>query len=352
MSLQQIVNVQISRETTAVPQAGFGAAMILHKLTEGSPSTRVKVYTSLNALSSGETPDFETTTEVYRAASRYFGQSPTPTTLYVGYQGASEEVTAALDACLLANNGWYGLMLESRVTADVEDSAGWAEANKRLFVTASSESDILDPEDEEDIAFELSTKYDHTAVIYHEDNGGWASGNADYADAALLGRILPMVPGSYTAKFKSLAGVSASLLSDTDKTALEDKHCNFYTAVAKIPIFQHGQVTTPEWIDTIVGVDWLQARITERIFGRLVNLPKVPFTDGGIAVIEAEIKAQLTEGVNNGFLTADPAPVVVVPKARDVSANDKNNRELHGVTFVAHLAGAIHYTEIHGTVTV
>ncbi len=40
---------------------------------------------------------------------------------------------------------------------------------------------------------------------------------------------------------------------------------------------------------------------------------------------------------------------ITVPLASEVSASDKKNRKLSGVSFTARLAGAIHETQIKGT---
>ena len=56
------------------------------------------------------------------------------------------------------------------------------------------------------------------------------------------------------------------------------------------------------WFDTEWGLDWLQARVQQRVFGALVINPKVPFTDAGIGTVTGQIKAALQEGVTNQLL--------------------------------------------------
>ena len=83
----------------------------------------------------------------------------------------------------------------------------------------------------------------------------------------------------------------------------------------------------------------------------MINLPKIPFTDPGIAIIEAEVRGVMDLGISKGIFAADPAPTVSVPLAVDVDTNDKANRLLPDVNFTAVLAGAIHFVEVNGTVT-
>jgi hypothetical protein len=140
-------------------------------------------------------------------------------------------------------------------------------------------------------------------------------------------------------------------LTTTESLNARNKDANTYEAIAGVNITREGTMASGEFIDVIRGVDWLHARLQERIYSRLVNLDKIPFTDAGIAIIEAEVRAQLQTGIDNGFLTANPAPTVTVPLAADVSANDKASRLLPDIEFTAYLAGAVHKVQIDGVVT-
>lgn len=81
MSLESIVNVQISRETAAVSQAGFGAGNFLSNTAVFSD--RIKVYSSLKAV----TDDTLAGSDTLTFAQKYFGQSLRPTQLYVTKKG-------------------------------------------------------------------------------------------------------------------------------------------------------------------------------------------------------------------------------------------------------------------------
>ena len=78
-------------------------------------------------------------------------------------------------------------------------------------------------------------------------------------------------------------------------------------------------------------------RFTATQFALFTSLIKVPFTDAGIALVETAVRGVLQEGVAVGLLSPDPAPAVTVPKAADVSAEDKAARLLPDVKFTATL---------------
>lgn len=102
----------------------------------------------------------------------------------------------------------------------------------------------------------------------------------------------------------------------------------------------------------MVFVYWLKARIQERIYFRLINTNKVPYTKAGLNLIESEIRVVLAEGVANGGLAASPAPTVTVPNPLTVDPNLRAQRILEGVRFEARLAGAVQKVVLYGVVTV
>lgn len=259
---------------------------------------------------------------------------------------ANVGVQDALSDIIEEDNDWYALMMTDRTEGHVLLAAAYIETLRKIFITCSSDVDILDSTSTTDIAayFE-SQNYDRTAVIFNE-------APADYPDAAWLGRCLPEDPGEITWKFKTLSGVTASDLSTTDRSDALDKNCNLMTTIGGVDITEEGTMASGEFIDVIRDTDYLQARLEEAVYSRLANLNKIPYTDAGVAIIESEIRAVLNGAVEDGILSSDPAPEVEVPKVADVSEVDRAARFLPDITFTATLAGAIHRVEINGTVSV
>lgn len=263
---------------------------------------------------------------------------------------ASDPVQDDWDAVAASNNDWYGMALTSRATQDILDTADWAEARPKLFGTCSSQDAIINEsanDDQTSLAYQLfSAGYTRTFLLWHQD------ADDDYPECAWFGRCLPLEPGSETWKFKQLATISFSNLSTTQAINAQTKSCNTYQFVGGVNITAEGVVSSGEFIDIIRGVDWLTARIQEFVFFVLVNNNKVPYTDTGIAMIEAEVRRALDLGVTNNFLAADPQYEIEVPRAATVAPADKAARILRDVRFQATLAGAIHFVEIRGVVTV
>lgn len=262
----------------------------------------------------------------------------------------SQSVISDLDAIENSDSDWYALISTSRDQATVKSIADWVESRIKLFGTASDDLTIINSPlgtDTTSIAAVLNQSgYVRTFVMYHQD------AESDFPEAAWMGRVLPLEPGSETWKFKTLNGISYSNLTSTQSKNALDKKANIYEFVAGVGITENGTVAQGEFIDIVRGIDWLTSRIQEFVFGVLVRNNKIPYTDAGIAVIQAEVMRVLSLGVANNFLSDNPQPRVTVPRASQVPTNDKANRILRNVKFEATLAGAIHAVRITGNITV
>lgn len=242
------------------------------------------------------------------------------------------------------DDDWYALVLTSRTQAEIEQAASYIEAHRKIFVTASNDSKILDQTSATDIGSVLNLKnYERTAVFYNATL-------SDFADAAWLGRCLPENPGAITWKFKTLNGITADNLNPTQRSAALKKNVNLFTEIGGRDITEEGTMASGEFIDVIRDTDWLQARLEEEIYSRLVNLGKVPYTDAGVAIIEATIRAVLRNAQTANVLALDPDFTVTVPKVAEVPFNDRAHRLLPDVRFSATLASAIHKIIVDGVV--
>lgn len=255
---------------------------------------------------------------------------------------ANNGVVQDLAAAQASNDDWYALALESRNDDDIMNAAAVIEAQRKIFAACSEDSDIK-TSSEEDVGALLSARsYARTFLLYSTDQ-------ENFPEGAWLGNRLPTDPGSSTWKFKTLAGILTDEPTASEETFLKEKNVNYYVSVAGVDITVEGKMAVGEFIDVIHFVDWLQARMQERIYSTLVNAEKVPFTDGGIAIIENDVRAQLQQGVDVGGLDSF---TVTVPKRSQTDSADRAARTLKGIKFSGVLAGAIHFVEIQGNVTV
>lgn len=435
MSLDQLVQVSISTQTTGVSQAGFGVPLVCAYHTVFPE--RVRSYTSLAGMVSD---GFAVTDAAYLIAQALIAQNPKLPTFKVGRRAlaptmivdctptaqndtdytvtingtdftytsdadalvseitagllalvnaGAEPVTATdggteltltadvpgdvftlelsddydgddlwyredvstdpgiatdLAAIVLYDADWYGLCLDSQSSAEIVAAATWTESNSRLFGATTGDSEVP-TSGVGDVATSVSGSNRARTFLTYDKHPH------DRAAEAWMGAVFPKDPGSATWMFKTPSGPTARIYTATQVGYLEAKSCNFFSPIGGVDIMQNGVTAAGEFIDITRGIDWFKARAQERIYGRLVNLDKIKYTNAGVGVIESELRAQLNEGIRKGLLAASPAPTVTVPDVADVSSANKIARILPDVAFEATLAGAIHKVVISGVVS-
>ena len=224
----------------------------------------------------------------------------------------------------------------------------WTEAQKKLFFLADSDvatyaSDTGNAGTACLAEFAKLSSYERTVVVFH-------TANTQYPEFAWMGKELPYDPGLRTWAFKTLAGVTPSVLTTGQENLVRGKNANVYTTTAAVSNMYAGacaKATT--YIDDVRGLDWLDTTIKLDIFNTFVASGKVPFTDAGIQKLVGILKGALSKAVTATVL--DEGYTVTYPKAADVSPADKAARRLTGVSFQATLAGAVHSISINGTVS-
>lgn len=100
----------------------------------------------------------------------------------------------------------------------------------------------------------------------------------------------------------------------------------------------------------MIGLDWVQARLQEQIFYRLATKKKIPFTQPGALIIEAEIRSVLSQGVTNGLVAPDPAYTVQSPDVLSIPEVQRGQRVMGDFKFQFRLAGAVHKVIVRGVV--
>lgn len=261
---------------------------------------------------------------------------------------ADAGVAADLAAIAVVDSTWYGLTSVFSSNAEVAAIAAWAEANGKQFIADTQDSTSLGAGTSDILSTLKAANYSLTSGLYHADNGV-------FAGAAWQGCRLPTAPGSENWAFAPVTGVPATALTTTQQGNLDTKRGNYVYSVAGLTYAWPGKTADGNYIDVRLGRDWTIARIQTRILTLQANLAalgkKIPYTDGGIAMIENELRGQYQEGVGAGYLAPTPAPTFVVPKASAVSTTDKTNRVLNNVTFSWPLAGAINQAVVAGVVS-
>jgi hypothetical protein len=252
-------------------------------------------------------------------------------------------LAADLAAILAADNAWYGLLLDTQSPAEITEASAFAEANKKLFVWNCSDTAIANAASTTDIAYNMKT------LAYARSAGLFAQTQLlCFSSAAWMGRLFPSVAGTENWAFKTLVGVPADKLTDTQVHAVENKNCSVYTTLFSVNITQFGKQPGGEWIDITRGTDNMTNDMQLAIFGLQANSLRVPYTDAGIDMYRSEITGVLVAYVDRGFLADTPPFYVSLPTAASAGSTQRALRNLPNVSFSAQLAGAINSTSIVG----
>ena len=349
MALKDIVEVNITRQTTSVAVAAFNVPLILSQFATNKTTTaftRARVYGSVAEMASD---GWTSSDAVYKIANAIFSQNPSVNKIVVGRNDSNDAtIDAALNAIANENNDWYGIVVDQSLVSSFSDVASWVETAKKFAIFWITDVNAYDPSKSTDLASVLKlANRNRSAVVWHAT----PAGGADYIDAAWMGEGFPYEPGTSTWAYKTLNGVTPDTLLASQETALKNKNCNYYMTVGGVSITQEGKVASGEYIDIIIGTDWIEARLREAVYSALVNNRKIPYDDTGIAMIEGLVKGVLNEAASKGILQADSI-AVTVPKYADIPQADKLARKLPDVKFSALYQGAIHSVTINGTISV
>jgi hypothetical protein len=241
-----------------------------------------------------------------------------------------------LDAIRLADADFYGLAVATRSADAQEAAAGWAQAQRVQFFCCTSDTKAMDSGDLTDIASVTGDLSYKRTTAYFSLNDMSA-----YSDVAGPAERYPFDPftgldagGTFDAK--TLRGVPADSLTPTQKTNLRNKKYIVYITTANINHTLDGWTVEGTFADQVRFEDCYNTRLQEKLFAAKKNRGRLPMSAGGLAALEACIRANNAEGIAAGGIdpgdgtSENPGPTVTVPAVTDISSNDRAARHVGG----------------------
>jgi hypothetical protein len=364
------INARIS--PAGLGNANFASAMLFApqlELPVGFAPDTYRTYFTLVALSE----DFADTTETYKAAQRWLGDTPATRQIQV-WGAATADATRAATLNKARNMlWWYWTMWTAPVLAVKADAlaiAQWCEDNTSMFIdnqTGASAAEIRDPADVDDIATQLtSAGFRHVYTAAHATDPYSGSALAKHFAAVNYSADRSTITG----EFKKSPGVIAESLSGTAYTAMrsDKKKAVFYTVVDNQGSTDSGRwlntlthSTYGEFIDDVVNLDACVNFLTTALYNAVANQPtKLQQTPVGQAVLIGAARATMQQFISNGYLGPrnyiDPddglekytAGFEILTKPEDIldlSEADRNARKSAPLRIRLFRAGAIHIVE-------
>lgn len=265
---------------------------------------------------------------------------------------------------------WYNLFIPSAVDSDHTAIAPYidGDATPHFYWINTQESAVLALGDTTHIGYLLQQlQSQHTAWQY--------SSQSLYAVWSMAARIASTNwQGSLTAislMYKTEPDVTAEVLTVNQRDALLSYNGNVYDTYANpsgVPLIEPGICPSGQFIDTIIGVDWLRTQIQTNVFNILYQSnTKIPQTDAGVNQLENGAAAACDQGVINGLLAAgtwnsggfgqliegqwlDAGYYVYAPSVATQSQSQRQARISPPIQVAAKLAGAIDTVNITATI--
>lgn len=366
-----IATVDIDITSPIVDDSSFDNLLIVGPLPKKAPKeapAKVGVYSSIDeVIAAGWNPYGDDADPVGAAALVAFAQNPTPNAVYIAPQQPTDatedaEIEHAVNTVqrAITTAGWYFLCAAGVPEEEYEEIADLIETQEKIFLY--TEMNCFEESGEAKPT--VSNSHFRTFGFYGRVTRDQADEDVPaynwYTSVAMAAKWLSYESGSETAAFKTLALIQPSALSTADMKALEKACLNFFVTVGNKNISMNGKVLAGEWADIIRFRDWLKNDMQVRVVNAIVTRSKIPYTDGGIALIQNQMIASLKAGQDVGGIAEEefdedgnsiPGFVTSVPRSASLTESEKASRILPRCKFKARLAGAIHFAEITGSLT-
>lgn len=165
--------------------------------------------------------------------------------------------------------------------------------------------------------------------------------------AALVADRCGNDPARGTWAHKTLGSVVADATTKAQLVDAQDKGLNVYVKIAGVERTYMGTTgSNKTFIDEVVKKDWLKFRTQEAIFnllGQANNGDGVDYNDNGIQAVAAAVTSIFNTAMDNDHRYVLPDSTdVTVPKYADISAEDKEVRNLPDVKATFSIQASIH----------
>ena len=289
-----------------------------------------------------------------------------------GFTNGSDAVSAP-DALIEAikkfqdeDNDWYFFMTDRDEPEYVKALAKFAEASE------PTEAELgAGVEDHRKFYMGQTTDKDfasltaRAAVIYTDP-----AYISEEPDASYTGNVGPFYPKNVTWKFKrpqdGNAPVSAGTklislpkLTEGERSQLIENHVNFLTEEYKRQYVKEGVCLNGEFIDVVLGGDWIAKRMRNLLYDILLDNANVDYTDQGFALVATAVSQALAEAADasHNIIARDQESragifTVVIPKYADSTDEQRRNRVMPDITWEALLSGAVHQVKSKGVLRV
>ena len=260
------------------------------------------------------------------------------------------------------DNDWYYFMTDRDEPEFVKALAKFAEASEpteaELGVGVEDHRKFYMGQTS-DLNFADNTA--RAAVIYTEEHC-----LNEEPDASYTGNVGPFYPKNVTWKFKRPQDGNAAAsegtklitlprLTEGQRDQLSENHVNYLTEEYKRQYVKEGVCLNGEFIDVVLGGDWIAKRMRDLLYDILLENANVDYSDAGFGLVATAVLQALSEAADedHNIVARDQESkagifTVNIPKYADSTEEQRRNRVMPDITWEALLCGAVHQVKTKG----
>ena len=305
LSINSIARVIVNTVRTSASPASFNTGLLLVQDANYTAERRLQSYGSASEAAAGlEALGFADTSELYKAAVKYFAASPAPSRLLVSCHPASESLPEALDAVLDITAAFYGVMACDTLTAaDWLSFAQHVEAlSQPLMLFVPVTGTVTDAVATDEIPDKLHGAQIKRALPFY------CSAISDCA--AVMGTAMGLElshPGSaFALCYKTINGIQPSDLTQSQVDSLKALNSNVYVARGYTHyLLENGTVSSGQRYDEVLYIDKIVEDLQNAAVTLLAENPdKLPQTDDSTAQFINRFSSILMNYTDRGILAS------------------------------------------------
>ena len=305
LSINTIARVVVNTVRASASPASFDTGLLLVSDANYTDARRVLSYSSAAEAAAGLTDcGFSSSSEVYKAAVKYFTASPAPSRLLISCHPASESLSETLDAVLDITASFYGVLVCDAVTAaDMLAFAQHVEALPvplMLFVPETGTATA---------AVAANSVMDKLHTAQCKRSVPFFCGSISDC-AALLGTAMGLElshrESAFALCYKTVNGIQPSDLTQTQVDSIKALNGNVYVARGYTHfLLENGSVSSGQRYDEVLYVDRIADDLQNAAVSMLAENPdKMPQTDDSTAQFINKFSAILMDYTEMGVLAS------------------------------------------------
>lgn len=316
-SVDNIISVNLILTASGIGYGDFSSALTFASQSDLVADRSFKSDTYKDYANTSEVAqDFQTTSDIYLIASRFFANIPKPKQLTVWMRA---ETDSAIEMVKKSNDKiWryhYFLKNTDLTQENLLLLGDWADSSAHPIWVTTSDPSVIDVNCDNDIASVLKAKGNRHIFVGYKDPISIATDPSQaYAMiqlAAAFNKFNPIgINTSITGEYQVLPGVMGDDLSTTSYNSLKSKNVVFFTKVELAGSTDNSRVINSktmssygEFIDDVINLDVLRNHLQADGYNYLANSgTKIALTTQGYAGLLSVMQNACKRFYDNGVL--------------------------------------------------